>query len=61
MSNLQMIEMLCSLVEQQSQVIRCLATELEQQRALSDAERTMVEETKDKYSAILGTDEIPET
>ena len=61
MSNLQMIEMLCSLVEQQSQVIRCLATELEQQRTLTDAERTMVEETRCRYSEILGSDEYPET
>lgn len=38
MSNLQMIEMLCNLVERQAAVIHHLAMELEQARCLTEAE-----------------------
>lgn len=60
MSNLQMIEMLCNLVERQATVIHHLAMELEQARCLSEAEREMVEGTKKEYSKILGADEFPD-
>lgn len=60
MSNLQMIEMLCGLVEQQAGVIHHLAMELEQLRGLSEMERDMVENSQREYADILGTDEIPD-
>lgn len=60
MSNLQMIEMLCNLVERQTSVIHHLAMELEQARCLSEAEQEMVVGTEREYSHILGTDEFPD-
>lgn len=60
MSNLQMIEMLCKLVEQQASVIHHLAMELERARCLTEAERQMMEAAKRDYSAILGSDEVPD-
>ena len=60
MSNLRMIEMLCALVEQQASVIRYLSVELEQARALSSVEKEMVARTREEYSSILGTDEVPD-
>ena len=60
MSNLEMIETLCKLVEEQSKVIRHLATELAHARNLSDAEARMVTAVRDQYSYLLGADEIPD-
>lgn len=60
MSNLKMIEMLCVLVEEQAKAIRYLATELAHERNLSVAETEMVEQSRRKYSQILGTDEVPD-
>lgn len=60
MSNLQMIEMLCNLVEQQATVIRHLVMELEQARCLTNAEMEMVEGTRARYSEILGANEFPD-
>lgn len=60
MSNLQMIEMLCNLVEQQSKVISHFAMQLERSRNLTEAERQMVDATKQKYAAILGDEEMPD-
>lgn len=60
MSNLQMIEMLCNLVEQQSKVISHFAMQLERSRNLTDAERQMVDATKQKYAAIIGDEEVPD-
>lgn len=60
MSNLQIIEMLCALVERQASIIRHLVMELEQARCLSDAERQMVNGAEHEYSAVLGTDEWPD-
>lgn len=60
MSNLQMIEMLCSLVERQASVIYHLAMELEQARCLSEAEQEMVAGSQREYSRILGADEFPD-
>ena len=60
MSNLQMIEMLCNLVERQAKVIHHFAMELEQARCLSEAEQEMVEGTRRDYTKILGADEIPD-
>ena len=60
MSNLQMIEMLCNLVEQQSKVISHFAMQLERSRNLTEAERQMVDATKQKYAAIIGDEEMPD-
>lgn len=60
MSNLQLIEELCHLVERQAGIIHSLASELEQVRCLSEAEREAVKAVEDKYTAILGADEIPD-
>lgn len=60
MSNLQMIEMLCNLVERQAAVIHHLAMELENARCLSEAEQEMVEGTQKEYSKILGANEFPD-
>lgn len=60
MSNLKMIEMLCALVEQQASVIRYLSMQLEQARSLTSAEMEMVAKSKEEYSSILGTDEVPD-
>lgn len=61
MSNLQLIEELCQLVEQMSGVIRTLASELEQCHAFSDVERNAVAEVRMKYSEILGAEEFPDS
>lgn len=60
MSNLQLIEALCHLVEQQSDIIRSLATALEQERSLSEAEREAVKSAGEKYKEILGAGELPD-
>ena len=60
MSNLQLIEALCHLVEQQSDIIRSLATALEQERSLSKAEREAVKSAGEKYKEILGAGELPD-
>lgn len=60
MSNLKIIEMLCNLVEEQGRVIRHLSVELANARDLTDAEMQMVESTRQKYSEILGADEVPD-
>lgn len=58
MSELQIIEMLCSLAEQQAGVIHHLVMELEQARALSDADRELVNNAQQEYADILGTNEF---
>lgn len=60
MSNLKMIEMLCTLVEEQAKVIRHLSMELAHARNLTEAETQMVENTRQQYTKILGTDEAPD-
>lgn len=60
MSNLQLIEALCHLVEQQSDIIRSLAMALEQERSLSEAEREAVKSAGEKYKEILGAGELPD-
>ena len=61
MSNLQLIEELCHLVERQADIILRLASKLEQVECLSEAERKDVEAARDSYTAILGADEWPDT
>ncbi len=60
MSNLQLIEALCNLVEQQAAIIRGLAVSIEQERCLSEAERAEIEAVRKRYSEILGADEAPD-
>lgn len=59
-SNLQLIEALCCLVEQQSGIIRDLATALEQERSLSEAEREAVRSAGERYREIFGAGEVPD-
>ena len=56
-SNLQIIEALCQLVEMQSRVISMLAKDLEQMRELTEAETAMIAKVKEDYTAILGSGE----
>lgn len=60
MSNLQMIEMLCALVEEQAKAIRHLSMELAHARNLTEAETKMVEHSLDQYARILSADEAPD-
>lgn len=60
MSELQIIEMLCTLAEQQAGIIHHLVMELEQARTLSDAERELVKNAQQEYADILGTDKFSE-
>ena len=60
MSNLQLIEALCDLVERQSQIIRDLSSALEQMRCLSESEQAEISAAQKRYSEILGDDEMPD-
>ena len=60
MSNLELIEKLCEVVEMQITIIRTLSSELQQLNALSDENRGLIEESRERYSKILGADEIPD-
>ncbi len=60
MTNLQLIEALCGLVEMQAAIIRELATSMEQARCLSDAERAEIEAARKRYTEILGAGEVPD-
>lgn len=60
MSNLQIIEALCKLVEMQSGVISMLAMELQHERNLTEAEAEVIESARQRYSAIIGADEVPD-
>lgn len=59
MSNLQLVEALCSLVESFAQITCAMAKKLEQISAFDDADRNAVNEVMVRYSEILGTDEVP--
>ena len=60
MSNLQLIEALCGLVEQQAIIIRRLSLALTEANAYTEAQAAMVERAQREYSAILGADETPD-
>ena len=60
MSNLELIETLCDLVEQQNDAIRQLAVALESYRQLTDEEERTCESVNAAYRAILGADEFPD-
>ena len=61
MSNLQLIEALCGLVEDYSRIVRRLAAKLEQINALDEAEKTEINATLERYSKTIGANEIPDT
>ena len=60
MSNLQIIEALCSLVESQAQLIQRLAFALSEARYLNEEDVRLMTDTREKYSEILGADEAPD-
>lgn len=57
MSNLQLIERLCALVEAQAAVVRYLAASLAQERALTTEETLGIRSVEDDYTSILGDEE----
>lgn len=59
MSNLQLVEALCSLVESFAQITCAMAKKLEQISAFDEEDRNAVNEVMVRYSEILGTDEVP--
>lgn len=56
MSNLQMVESLCTLVEEQAKVIRYLSMELAHARNLSEAEKRTLESVNSEYAEIIGSE-----
>lgn len=56
MSNLQMVEALCTLVEKQAKVIRYLSMELAHARNLSEAEKRTLESVNSEYAEIIGSE-----
>lgn len=60
MSNLQIIEALCKLVELMAEIIRQLAAEIEQYRALTEAEKDLLSDLDGKFTAIIGSGEAPD-
>ena len=60
MSNLQLIEELCYLVERQIRIIRNLSCQLEQMNCLEEADRQEITEAVEMFSTILGSDEVPD-
>lgn len=61
MSNLEIIEGLCQLAEAAICVIGELAEALEQERALTDAEREAVADVGARYRGIIDAEETPDT
>lgn len=60
MSNLQIIEALCSLVESQAQLIQRFAFALSEAGYLNEEDARLMTDTQKKYSEILGADEVPD-
>ena len=60
MSNLELVEKLCEVVELQITIIRTLSSELLQLDALSVENQELIAESRKRYSKILGADEIPD-
>lgn len=56
MSNLQMVEALCMLVEEQAKVIRYLSMELAHARNLSESEKRTLESVDSEYAEIIGSE-----
>lgn len=60
MSNLQIIEALCSLVESQAQLIQRFAFALSEAGYLNEEDARLMTDTQKKYSEILEADEAPD-
>lgn len=60
MTNLQMIEALCRLIEEETKLLLKLAARLEEIDAVTEAEKEAVEAVRKKYTAFLGHDEAPD-
>lgn len=60
MSNLQLIEALCALVEQLVVIVKRLAVKLVQVNALDEADRQAVGEAVERYAATIGANEAPD-
>lgn len=61
MSNLQIIEGLCQVVEAQAGIIRQAATRLREVEALDEALAEQIEKSERDYTHILGAGEAPDT
>lgn len=59
MSNLQIIEALCQLVEQQNDLIRMMAAELEMLQSVQSY-KDMVRSIQAQYASIIGSNETPD-
>jgi hypothetical protein len=59
-TNLELIETLCGLVEKQNDVIRELSSALEQFRQLTESELFLCESVHKEYSYIIGAEEMVE-
>ena len=60
MSNLQLIEALCTLVGQLVVIVKRLAEKLEQVNALDEADRQAVDGAVKRYAATIGANEVPD-
>ena len=60
MSNLQILEALCGLVETLIHIVKSLAVKLEQLEALEEAERREIDTALDRYSEICETRREPD-
>lgn len=58
MTNLQLIEALCTLVEYQAGLIRSLAATMEEERCITQEQRKALEKSEAEYSRILGAGEL---
>ena len=59
MSNLQIIEALCQLVERQNELIRLMASELEMLQSVTEYAE-LVRSIQSQYANILGSNETPD-
>ena len=60
MTNLQMIEALCRLIEEETKLLLKLAARLEEINAVTEAEKEAVEAVRKEYVNVLGHDEAPD-
>lgn len=59
MSNLQIIEALCQLVERQNDLIRVMAAELDMLQSVTEYAE-LVRSVQAQYASILGSNEMPD-
>ena len=60
MSNLQLIEALCSLAEQLIRIVKQLAEKLELINAMDESDRQTVNKAVELYAETVGSSEAPE-